>query len=271
MIILETYCGLCNRLRAIQSTLDLAEKYGHSAMVIWAENPNCYCKFEDLFQPTDRFRLMTLHDGSLLDKVKRQRYRWQAEACHARLSQTRMDEQKLYDGALEKALASQLADPGSVIYIDNWNAFFHSGKPAYDWLKLQPELEAEVAPYRAKIGSNGIGVHIRRTDNADSIAQSPTSLFIESMEAEIEKNPECTFYVATDDIREKEQLRAVFGDRIVYKPNQRLDRESLAGMKDCILDLYCLAATKKIYGSFYSSFSEEAARIGGCEVEIRKK
>lgn len=271
MIILETYCGLCNRLRAIQSTLDLAEKYGHSVMIIWAENQNCHCKYQELFRPTSRFRLMTLRSGNLFDRLRRQLYRMLAQANHARLSQTQMDDNKLYDENLEKALAVQLANPHSVIYIDNWNAYFHSGKPAYDWLVLQPQLEAELAPYRAQIGEHGIGVHIRRTDNADSIAQSPTSLFIARMEAELAANPECKFYVATDDMVEKEALRAVFGERIIYKQNQILDRTSLAGMKDCILDLYCLAATKKIYGSFYSSFSEEAARIGNCEIEICKK
>lgn len=42
------------------------------------------------------------------------------------------------------------------------------------------------------------------------------------------------------------------------------------GNKEGITDMYTLARTQKIYGSFQSSFSDMAAQIGGVPLEILK-
>jgi hypothetical protein len=45
-------------------------------------------------------------------------------------------------------------------------------------------------------------------------------------------------------------------------------RSEPAGVQDALIDLYCLAKTQKILGSFHSSFSEEAALPGGINPEV---
>lgn len=271
MIVLETYCGLCNRLRAIQASLDLAEKYGHQVLVVWDKNENCCCTYENLFQKTDRFRLLTTQKKDYVSKIRREYWRRKARKTGSFLSQEQMDAEKLWDAGLEKKYADVLKDPKQVLYVVTWDLYFHSEKSPYDWLKPQPDLDAEIQTYRDAVGENGIGLHIRRTDHKDAILQSPTELFVDAMHRELAQNPQVRFYVATDDAAEKKNLRSIFGDRIISKKEQNLQRDTVEGMKDTVLDVYCLAHTRRIYGSFRSSFSEEAARLGGCELITLKK
>ena len=50
------------------------------------------------------------------------------------------------------------------------------------------------------------------------------------------------------------------GKIIVYK--KEMNRDTPNGIRDAVVDLYCLSKTKYIYGSYWSSFSDIAARIG---------
>jgi len=113
---------------------------------------------------------------------------------------------------------------------------------------------------------NTIGVHIRRSDNVESIKRSPLSSFIELLSKEIEKDKMVKFYLASDDDDTKKKLNAQFPGRIItnYDP---VTRNSLEGMKFAVVDLYCLSRTKKIIGSDYSSYSFIAAEIGGIKIE----
>ena len=108
-----------------------------------------------------------------------------------------------------------------------------------------------------------VSIHIRRTDQINSIAYSKTENFVELMNREIEANPDVKFFLATDDKEEEALLRKTFPGRIVSNENRTLRRDSLDGMYDALLDLFCLAACKKIIGSYCSSFTDTAASLGG--------
>ena len=47
-----------------------------------------------------------------------------------------------------------------------------------------------------------------------------------------------------------------------------LQRNTLTGMQDAVVDLWCLAATSLVVGSYYSSFSDTATELGGQPLEI---
>ena len=67
------------------------------------------------------------------------------------------------------------------------------------------------------------------------------------------------FYLATDDMAEEAELRKAFPGRILSNQERCLRRDSREGMQDALLDLYSLAATRKIIGSYFSSFTDIAA------------
>jgi hypothetical protein len=79
------------------------------------------------------------------------------------------------------------------------------------------------------------------------------------MKQELENDPDTRFYLATDDMTEEARLREAFPDRILSNQDRCLSRDSVEGMHDALLDLYCLSHTRKIIGSFFSSFTDIAA------------
>ena len=76
-------------------------------------------------------------------------------------------------------------------------------------------------------------------------------------------------YLATDSEEVKREMKERYGDRI-FCSGKKADRGSLEGIREGITDMYTLARTQKIYGSYQSSFSDMAAQIGGTPLEILK-
>ena len=76
-----------------------------------------------------------------------------------------------------------------------------------------------------------------------------------------------TFFLASDSEKVKKSLKEKFGSKILTA-NLELNRDSNEGIKGAVIDMYCLARTKKIYGSYFSTFSQVAAAISGIEEEI---
>lgn len=113
---------------------------------------------------------------------------------------------------------------------------------------------------------NVVGVHIRRSDNVNAIAYSPIELFERRINAEIKSNADVKFFLASDDAEVKEYLANKFHDRILTL--DVAERSAENGVHDAVVDLFLLASTSKIYGSYWSSFSEVAAHIGKKPLEV---
>ena len=112
-----------------------------------------------------------------------------------------------------------------------------------------------------------VGVHIRRTDNKKSIKASPVELFISEMERRIEADSEVNFFVASDDGNVMRTLAARFGKRVM-QGDENASRTSLRGMLHGAADLWALAMTSEILGSYYSSYTDTAAVIGNIPLKI---
>ena len=131
------------------------------------------------------------------------------------------------------------------------------------------EIMGEVENRCRNFSDAMIGVHIRRTDNLASIRQSPIELFYQKLDEKIKENGKVAIYLATDSEEGKREMKERYGDRI-FCSGKKADRGSLEGIREGITDMYTLARTQKIYGSFQSSFSDMAAQIGGVPLEILK-
>lgn len=91
-------------------------------------------------------------------------------------------------------------------------------------------------------------------------SQSP--VFVAKMQRYLDRNPTIHFFVATDDYKAVDLLNVVFPGRIAYIP-RRCDDRTPACVQYALADLMCLARTRKIIGSNWSSFSEAAGRLNG--------
>ena len=135
-------------------------------------------------------------------------------------------------------------------------------------LRPIPEIQQEIDAITQLFAPNTIGVHIRRTDNKASISGSPTTAFIDAMKKELETDNKVHFFVATDDTSVRTLLQNTFPGRIITQEFHKCHRDTLSGMKQAVVDLFCLARTTKIIGSYWSSFTDTAAEIGNTPLLI---
>ena len=80
------------------------------------------------------------------------------------------------------------------------------------------------------------------------------------MDSEIDNNCKVRFYLATDDEKIKQDMKKKYGERIITL-NLSLRRNTTQGMKDAVVDLFCLGSTSKIIGSHHSTYSIIASQL----------
>ena len=255
MLTIQPIGGLCNRMRAIGSAMILASKRNEELLVYWKVAPELGCPFEQLFEKSSAFRLVNYRSDYYPPKVFRQLTGYRLGNDEIR--------QKRTENGLEDSFVTSL--PKSV-YIATEEHFFKNRDysafvPRRD---LMEKVEALTGEYR----ENLIGVHIRRTDNKPAIGKSSTDAFIRAMEAELNKNESVMFYLATDDLNEEKLLRQRFPGHIISNEGRDLSRDSITGIQDALVDLYSLASSKKIIGSYFSSFTDLASDIRGIPLTI---
>jgi hypothetical protein len=153
-------------------------------------------------------------------------------------------------------------------HITTVHSFYPTDRPFRDFVPV--ERLWQIINEHSQNFDRVIGVHIRRTDNRQSLAYSSTSEFIELMQAEIRKDGNTKFFVATDSQIEEDNLKQVFPGRILTYQKQSLDRNDPAAIQDAVVDLYCLSKCRKLIGSYYSSFTDTAYQINGIDYTIVK-
>ena len=252
MVIIQPSGGLCNRMRVINSSLELAKRKGCKLLVLWYCADELNAPFENLFQPVKEFQVINFKSLKDLRKLYYQL------TARTRISNADIENNRT-NGVLNQDFFDAIKLPA---YIFTWEHFY----PADEYFQLfkpAPELQKRIDEATKDFTKDMVSVHIRRTDQVTSIAHSKTENFIALMEKEIQANPEVKFFLATDDKDEEALLRKTFPGRIISNENRTLRRDSLDGMYDALLDLYCLSACKKIIGSYCSSFTDTAAAISG--------
>ena len=252
MVIIQPSGGLCNRMRVINSSLELAKRKNAKLLVLWYVADELNAPFESLFQPVDEFKVINFTSLKDLRKL------WYQLTARTRVNNADI-ENNTTNGTLNQDFFDSIKLPA---YIFTWEHFYDADEN-FKLFKPTGELQRRIDEVTKHFTEDMVSVHIRRTDQVVSIAHSKTENFIELMNREIEENPEVKFFLATDDKEEEALLRKTFPGRIVSNENRTLRRDSLDGMYDALLDLYCLAACKKIIGSYFSSFTDTAASLGG--------
>lgn len=259
--------GLCNRLRAIATTLAIAQRYDCPVTIYWNNYAGLRADFVDLFKPLNAKRVTVVKNDRWLYRVLFSKdYLLRMPFLLLTNEQVVFNHNMYTQGDIYSKLKASYRHTLMLI----------SCYPMcrdYDIRHLfvpQDDLQERISKVTARFPRHTIGIHIRRTDNKVSIKASPLSLFIDIMQKEIGKDEEVKFYVASDDEKVKRTLTERFPGRIITLLDDT-SRDSLGGMKFAVVDLYCLSSTSKIIGSVNSSYSQIAAEIGGIEIEYAKQ
>jgi len=254
--------GLANRMRAIASAILLSQRFHRTLKVIWFKDQALNATFSSMFEsislPNIEIRDAVFSDFILYDRPRRRNF------FIPRIAQKLIFRKTIYEETsrqriLDNASYPELAETGS-IYIAS---FVKLTNEDFDYSIFKPvsEIQTEINTIVSTLGDFCVGIHIRRGDNIFSISESPLELFFDRMDNELEANPTVIFYMATDSNEVKEQSKQRYGDRIILL-DREADRLSMEGMQDAVLELYLLAATKKIIGSYHSTFALLASEIG---------
>lgn len=269
-LIVKPHSGLANRIRVMVSALMLAKKLNYELEIIWEKDKGLNCSFEELFSSADeyivaansfRVRLLDILRGRkkillftqtvlgfrfIMFDHQMKEYVWSTGSDYINL-------QKIPEGRGD-------------IYINSCHAFYFNND-ALQYFQPTPSIMQRVKENTREFSENTIGVHIRRTDNEESIKKSSFDDFRRIMLKELEQNNNVNFYLASDDLQVKEDMQKEFGSKVKIS-DFNLMRSSEQGIKDALVELFSLARTSKIYGSYWSSYSDIAARIGSIPLII---
>lgn len=251
--------GLCNRMRAMASGVHIAKRLDESITVYWNKNTECFADFSELFQPICmddvKVRPLTFAEFYLLPDRKRYLF------LPSRIRKFFFDSQIV--GVHERSNDSLIENlRGRIYMISGYSLAEHH--PLTELFVPVVEIQDQINCLKAHFSQHVIGIHIRRTDNKQAIEKSKIEDYFRIMDLEIESRPETNFYLATDSREVKQEMIRRYKGRILYH-KATLERYSVQGMKDAVTDLWCLSSTKRIIGSYYSSYSDLAAELGGIE------
>ena len=261
MIIIEPCAGLGNRLLALTSAYELAEKLGRELLVIWKSEIGCQIRSEELFL-FDGVKVINISEsgwkqdfaGTLRGNAVKKKYRGSADRF------VECDEVEVWKKEGGFARVEQEIAKTSRIYIKSYTNLCEITPDSFRFLTPSTAVEART-----------VGVHIRRTDHTDAIANSPLELFTDRMKREI-KEKDANFYVTTDDARVMDELKQAFpAERLVIYENKVLDRDSREGIQDALVDMLCLSKCSRIIGSYRSTFSLIPSIMGNIPLEMMIK
>lgn len=274
LLVINPIGGLANRMRTLAGGLALAQRIGVDYKIVWLKNWELNAAFDDIFRldviPAVKFSYPGKVKYGLSYSIPRLKNLYLTSCTLKRFGVAFLDGMEVYRKLAERE------DEGKGIRSLFENGFsrckkcllqgginvYPYGNDMYRQLfKPVAEIADDVAGRLRMIGPSPIGVHIRRTDNVQSIQNSPDEVFLREMERILHMQPETRFYLATDSEEVKLRFGREFGDR-VYSSERIANRNTLAGIKEAATEMYTLAGTKAIIGSYYSSFSEAAAILG---------
>ena len=260
--------GLANRMRAVASAYELCKKVDSTLQVLWFQDWALSAPFHSIFEETP---LVAIREATILDHLLYDRARKKnlfLPALPQRILFQRHIKEQDVTPLKKQSFDFEAWACGKRCYMSCYQVFGTFPDERYQQLFHPVKAVMDVVDgYRSQFNSHTIGLHIRRTDNAESIAKSPTALFINKVREEVDQHDDTKVFLATDSTEVKREFIAAFGSRIIT-PKEDACRDSISGIRGGVVDLWTLASTQKIYGSAGSSFSPMAASIGDVPLEI---
>lgn len=266
MITVKPHGGLGNRIRVLYSVFGINEELNHQVKILWDCSSGLNCPFEELFVCPDNCQVRNIRQG-----LYRKIYRFSIQKLHVSKLRKFKYDLVLSDKSIVRIRRGNgsfnaLFKNHSSIYIETCYHFYKVPKIT-DYLTINPAIVKEAQKIYKNFHPSVYGIHIRSNDNHMSKKYSPPSAFKQLIKKKLERESEAQFFLATDNKGIEKEFIDEFKESIITPHNDVLDRNSKRGIKNALADMICLSKTKKIYGSYYSSFSSVSAMLSGIEYE----
>lgn len=265
--------GLGNRMRVINSALNFSKDNNFKVNLYWRQSSICNCSFNKLFKLPEELSIIDYKNIFIKEGGKIENILGKTSKLINIFYPHGYKKYFFYQDIIKmKREGFDFKDLSrfNSVFIQAYTDFY-ANSHQLSYLQPNDHINEEINNICNKhFTTNTIGIHIRRTDNIKSILNSPDSLFFDKMDNEISLNPNVNFFLATDSADTEENFKLRYKERIIVLQKIRA-RNSEQGIIDAYIDLLCLSKTAKIYGSYYSSFSEMASTIGKNELIILQK
>jgi hypothetical protein len=255
------YGGLCNRLRVVASARTLADVTGAKLNVGWNLDSGISAKPEDLF--TNFYENMSkIYFPNIRIKWGKRFKRRNINYFYNNTRTNIISDNYLISNNF--VVPSTLLD-GGVVCIEACHDFLVAGLSYRKYNTRVSNFLSDLKPTQEiyermpKLSEETIGFHIRRGDNIVSVQTSPTAAFRAIMEEMINSNYKV--FLATDDEQISREFQHEWPNNVIQIHNKCFERGTLRGDKDALADLLLLSRCCKIFGSYFSSFSEYASMI----------
>ncbi|MCR5820626.1 MAG: hypothetical protein K6F94_06760 [Bacteroidaceae bacterium] len=270
-LVLVPLGGLCNRLRAIMSAIQLAKDTGAPLTIIWLRDKGLNARFSDLFQPLPAIESVScsiIESGAwYFYGVPRLRNLYLPSLLQINAYDTLLNEERIAkimrsvpEDNLSEAIQKQLR--GSVFIQTGLEFYSTDDRQFLNLFRPTEAIGSIIAERTKRIDRHTIGIHVRRTDNELSASHSPLSAFEAAMKEDLTRDPEASFYLATDDVTVQTELSKSFPT--CFWSQTSPTRSTQQGMQEAVAELFTLITCPRFHGSYWSSFSD---RIKACHNE----
>lgn len=249
--------GLCNRLRAMLSAMALARDCGLTLRIVWLRDKGLNARFSDLFEPIAREDVIIEDSGAWWRYGVARRRNGFLPALYQRFAFDTL----ISEGELEGLIAAGTAAAtlrerikGRVLIQTGLGFYPCDDSELTRWFVPSAAVSKIIEERKQRITAHTVGLHIRRTDNTQAIAHSPLEAFEAAMRHDLERDPNTTFYIATDDPSVASDLTLRFPSSFFF--NSAVTRSTVEGMVTAVAELYTLMACPRFHGSYWSSFSD---------------
>lgn len=260
--------GLANRIYAIASAIGFCRDNNIRLKIIWAKDWGMGTTFHQILSLNPEIKNVEIINAKWyhwLHLNPRKGNLWLPALYQRLFFDVQINELKAipaHDNLIKRFLQAKTA-----IHLISFSLFYE-WEGMFDILKPLDIIQNQINKQTSIFANQRvIGIHIRRSDHRKSIEESSTDLFIDKINQEIENDSSTKFYLATDSEEEKQNLKKLFGSKIMFSL-QKAKRGSESGIIHALIELFTLANTKKIYGSSGSTYSMLAAEIGNIPLEI---
>ena len=256
-LVIKPLGGLGNRMRVLHTALTFLYENDVDLEIIWHKNEILNCSIYSLFEVPPQIKVTERYESLPVKMVQKFDQKF--------LARRYFYDRAFYDQEIKELYRKEfdfknlLQYPSVFIETCQW---LMPVKQTFSSMPLAPSIQTSSQAYTEIFTEHTIGLHIRRMDHSKATHRSPLSKFIRLARHEINLNPAVTFFLATDCPETEETIRHYFGERIIFQAGKKFERNTPEGIQAAMTDMLCLAATRKIYGSFYSSFSHVASLIG---------
>lgn len=282
--------GLANQLRGLTSAMLMAEDLGRELHLSWNEHQDMPdTSLSDLF--SEPMLPPTTLSGSSFSRLEQWRF------CHRNREVLSLWDQlkravlphHQFNSIGCDMVATGIHPASRLILISSYYSyslrrtpdavFYRRRNRAYQSFVPIPELNQAIEKFEAdSFGEHTLGIHLRTGISIRNAKMGihdgnhfwpdgiPFEKFFTFIDEEIDAHPGTKILLATDNLSVCDPLLSRYEDRIIMYPkptdNGMIGRSSLADHKNALIDLFLLARTQKLIGTYNSTFSYEAAVIG---------